>query len=43
MLTGIAQEVYYNRNLTTRVYFDACNDIRNYFKTLATQNAQIVE
>jgi hypothetical protein len=43
MLTGIAQEVYYNRNLITRVYFDACNDIRNYFKTLATQNAQIVK
>jgi hypothetical protein len=39
MLTGIAQEVYYNRNLTTRVYFNAYNNIRNYFKTLATQNA----
>jgi len=36
MLTSIAQEVYYNRNLTNRAYFNAYNDIRNYFKILAT-------
>jgi hypothetical protein len=43
MLTGLAQETYYNQNLHLFAYEDAIARIRSYFESPVTQHAVLVE
>ena len=43
MLKGLAQEHYYNSNLSTRLFLKACDYIRNFFKGLEYYRKNLIE